>query len=179
MSRSNQSRPDASSCGGDRRRSFASGIHIGYIVALLAAMSLLLVPGPSRADTHSGYLVNNGIAVYYAVIPAEMIRGHPKQHPEATMHGGVPNRPHVHHLMVAVFEAAGLQRILDADVKATVAEVGLAGRRVKLEPFTVAGALTYGNYFEMQPNTDYRIRVDVKTPRSKAAASVDFVFRHR
>jgi len=31
-----------------------------------------------------------GIANYYAVMPAEIIRGREKQHPEARMHGGAP-----------------------------------------------------------------------------------------
>lgn len=130
------------------------------------------------ADTHSGYLVDNGMAVYYAVIPAEMIRGHPKQHPEAAMHGGVPKRPHVHHVMLALFDASSLERIVDAEVAATVSEIGLAGEKKKLEPFTVAGALTYGNYFNMQPRTNYRVRADIKLPGSQKAARVEFEFKH-
>ena len=149
---------------------------LSYLMALITCA--LLVPAQSRADTHSGYLVDRGIAVYYAVIPAEMIRGHSKQHTEATMHGGVPGRPHVHHVMVALFDASSLERIIDADVTATVSEIGLAGTQRKLEPFTVADALTYGNYFDMRPRTDYRIRVDVRRPASKSAARVEFVFKH-
>jgi hypothetical protein len=145
---------------------------------MLSATSVLLVPGRSMADTHSGYLVDHGIAVYYAVIPAEVIRGHPKQHPEATMHGGVPDRPHAHHVMVALFDASSLERIVNALVTATVSEIGLAGEQKKLEPFTVADALTYGNYFDLRPRTDYRIRVDIKVPGSPNAARVEFEFKH-
>lgn len=150
---------------------------LSCLIVLIAGA--LLIPARSMADTHSGYLVDRGIAVYYAIIPAEMIRGHSKQHPEATMHGGVPDRPHVHHVMVALFNASNLERIVDADVTATVGEIGLAGTQRKLEPFTVAGALTYGNYFDMRPRTDYRIRVDMRTPASKSAARVEFVFKHK
>ncbi|HEX9753370.1 MAG TPA: hypothetical protein VGA46_07990 [Methyloceanibacter sp.] len=155
-------------------------INIARLAAVAAvAILALLVSGQSMADTHSGYLVDHGVAVYYAVIPAEMIRGHAKQHPEATMHGGPPNRPHVHHIMVALFDAASLERIVDAQVSATVGEVGLAGRQKKLEPFTVAGALTYGNYFDMQPNTNYRVAVDVKRLAGKDPARVEFEFKHQ
>lgn len=130
------------------------------------------------ADTHSGYLVDRGIAVYYAVIPAEVIRGHPTRHSEAIMHGGVPDRPHVHHVMVALFDASNLERIVNAAVTATVSEVGLVGERKKLGPFTVADALTYGNYFDLRSRTDYRIRVDMKVPRSPNARRVDFGLKH-
>jgi len=156
---------------------------IAFNIARLSAVAAvailaLLVLGRSMADTHSGYLVDRGVAVYYAVIPAEMIRGHAKQHPEATMHGGAPNRPHVHHVMVALFDAASLDRIVDAEVSATVGEVGLAGRQKKLESFTVAGARTYGNYFDMRSNTNYRVVVEIQTPAAKDAARVEFAFKH-
>ena len=156
----------------------ASRVLIVFFAVLLSATPILLMPGRSMADAHNGYLVDHGIAVYYAVIPAEMIRGHPKQHPEATMHGGVPNRPHVHHVMLALFDASSLERIFDAEVAATVGEIGLAGERKKLEPFTVADALTYGNYFEFHPRIDYRVRVDIRRPGSPKAARVEFEFKH-
>jgi hypothetical protein len=149
------------------------------VLAPALALSSALFAAPAAADTHSGYLVDRGVAVYYAIIPAEIIRGHPKQHPEATMHGGVPGRPHVHHLLVALFEAKSLERIVDAEVTATVGELGLAGQQKKLEPFTVAGALTYGNYFEMQPRTEYRVRVNIARRGSPDAAKVEFGFKHQ
>lgn len=178
MSSPNQSRLKSSPPGGSRRSPAGRKLAV-FFAAILSAAPVLLLPGRAMADSHSGYLVDDGIAIYYAVIPAEMIRGHPKGHPEATMHGGVPGRPHVHHLMVALFNASTLERIDDAEAKATVSEIGLAGRAMTLEPFTVANALTYGNYFEVRPNTNYRIRVDVKTPRPDARASVQFEFRHQ
>lgn len=138
----------------------------------------LLLTGQSRAETDGGYLVDHGVAVYYAVFPAEMIRGHSEKHPEGAMHGGVPDQPHTYHVMVALFDASSLQRIVDADVTATIAEIGLAGAQRKLEPFTVAGALTYGNYFEMQPRTSYQIRIDATIPGRSSAARVEFDFRH-
>jgi hypothetical protein len=141
-------------------------------------ISVLLASARAMANAPGGYLVDHGVAVYYAVIPAEMIRGHSSQHPEATMHGGVPNRSHVHHVMVALFDAATLERIVDAEVTATVSEIGLAGQQKRLEPFTVADALTYGNYFEMRPRTHYRIRVDIKRSGSQSAARVEFEFKH-
>ena len=65
---------------------------ISFAVATLA----LMVSGKVMTDTESGYVVDHGIAVYYATIPAEIIRGHAKEHPEATMHGGIPRPRHAY-----------------------------------------------------------------------------------
>lgn len=157
---------------------FASRALIVLLAVMLFAIPVLLMPVRSMAETHSGYLVDHGIAVYYAIIPAEMIAGHPKQHPEGAMHGGVPNRSHAHHVMVALFDASGLERIVNAVVTVTISEIGLVGEQKKLEPITVAGALTYGIYFDLRLRTDYRIRVDIKGPGSPNAARVEFGFKH-
>jgi hypothetical protein len=149
-----------------------------FIASLAAIAAVSLASGPVMAQTGSGYRVDQGIAIYYATIPAAIIRGHPAQHPEATMHGGVPRSPHAYHLMVAVFDAASLQRITDAEVNARVTEIGLAGEEKKLEKFAVADAITYGNYFEIRPNTLYRTSLWVKRPASNREAHVEFQFRH-
>ena len=125
---------------------------------------------------YAGFVVDHGVAIYYALIPAEIIRGHEKQHPEATMHGGAPRSQNAYHLMVALFDASTKRRITDAQVTAKVTEVGLAGEEKKLEPFVVAGALTYGNYFTMAPNTNYRISINAKSPSSAEEAHIEFPF---
>lgn len=149
-----------------------------HLLTFIAASALaLIISGPAMAETGTGYRVDHGIAIYYGTIPAEMIRGHPSQ-AEATMHGGIPSSQHAYHVMVALFDASSLQRITDADVTANVAEIGLPGVEKKLEKFTVADAVTYGNYFEMRPKTRYRVSITVKTPRSRSAAHVEFDEKH-
>lgn len=148
------------------------------IAVLALTLPVLLGVAPAWGDTHSDVLVDRGVAVYYAVVPAEMIRGHLRQHPEATMHGGIPGRPHAHHVLIALFDAESFERITDAEVTATVSEIGLAGQTKRLEPFTVAEALTYGNYFEFRPRTHYRVRIDVKRPGAEGASRVEFEFKH-
>lgn len=148
-------------------------------LACLAQVAILVsIAGVSIASQPGDYIIADGIGIYYAVLPAEMIRGHPKGHPEATMHGGVPSGKHVHHVMVALFEGKTLDRITDAEVKATVSEIGLSGETKNLEPFTVAGALTYGNYFEMPSQTIYRIRVEVRRPSSQKIVKTVFEYTH-
>ena len=107
---------------------------LGAILSSIATVSIASQPGD--------YIVADGIGIYYAVLPAELIQGHPKGHPEVTMHGGVPSGKHIHHVMVALFDAKSLDRITDAEVKATISEIALSGETKNLEPFTVAEALT-------------------------------------
>ncbi len=148
------------------------------LACLAQAAILVSIAGASFASEPGGYKVVDGTAIYFAVLPAEIIRGHPKGHPEATMHGGIPSGKHVHHVMVALFEAKSFDHITDAEVGATVSEIGLAGKTRNLEPFTVAGALTYGNYFEMPSQTIYRIRVEVRRPGSPETIEATFEYTH-
>ncbi len=146
------------------------------LASIVASVLALIVPGLAVAQTGSGYRVDHGIAVYYGTIPAEMIRG--REDSEAKMHGGIPSSPHAYHVVVALFDASNFQRITDADVTANVAEIGLAGEEKKLEKFTIADAVTYGNYFEMRPKAHYRVSITVKTPSSGNVAHVEFDEKH-
>lgn len=49
-------------------------------------------------------------------------------------------------LVVALYDAGG-KRIADANVDATVGEIGMAGTRKILEPMHIGNATTLGNYF--------------------------------
>jgi hypothetical protein len=44
-------------------------------IAVAAATLALFVSGRVMADTDNGYVVDHGITIYYATIPAEIIRG--------------------------------------------------------------------------------------------------------
>lgn len=155
-------------------------IFVMAAVAVLLASSTfaLFTAVPAAAQTDNGVIVSQGFAFYYAIIPAEMIRGHSKEHPEASMHGGVPTRPHVHHFMVALFNAKTFDRIVDASVTASLGEIGFAGREKVLEPFVVDGALTYGNYFDLRPGTEYLARISAIVPGRKNPARAEFQFKH-
>lgn len=148
------------------------------LACLAQTVIFVSIAGVSIASEPADYKVADGIGIYYAVLPAEIVRGHPKGHPEATMHGGVPSGKHIHHVMVALFEGETLDRITDAEVQATVLEIGLSGETKNLEPFTIAGALTYGNYFEMPSQTVYRIKVEVRRPDSQKVVKTVFEYTH-
>ncbi|MCC7482135.1 MAG: hypothetical protein IT541_11500 [Hyphomicrobiales bacterium] len=151
---------------------------ISKIASMIAIVAAFLPQGSAQADTANGYAVDHGVAIYYALAPAEMIAGHPTGHAEAEMHGGVPASVHAHHLIAALFDAKSFERITDAKITATVGEVGLATISKELEPFTVNGALTYGNYFEFRPRTQYRVHLTVARNGATANAETEFEFDH-
>lgn len=153
---------------------YSRRVFVAAAVAMLALHSAM----PAAAQTENGVIVSQGFAFYYAIIPAEMIRGHSKGHPEATMHGGAPSRPHAHHVMVALFNAKTFDRVVDATVTASFGEIGFSRTEKMLEPFVVDGALTYGNYFDLQPGTEYLARIDATIPGRKGPARAEFQFKH-
>jgi len=144
---------------------------------LLLIMSGMLAKVATAADAEN-YKVVDGVAIYFGIMPAEMILGHPKEHPERKMHGGVPGGAHQDHLVIALFDNATGKRITNAQVTATVREIGLAGETKKLGPMKIAGTITYGNYFDMPSRDVYRILVKIHRPGVAGVIEAEFTHRH-
>lgn len=126
----------------------------------MAAVSLLIAATTALAASHQQ--VVDGVAIYFGIVPAELVRGHPPEHPESVMHGGPPVGEN--HVMVALFDDKTGQRITNAEVTATITGPGNFKAEKKLEPMTIAGAVTYGNYFSLLGSGPYRIAVHIRTP---------------
>lgn len=142
--------------------------------ALLAGIALAWPPSAARGADY--YKTVGGYAIYVGILPAQIVQGHPGEHPERKMHDGVPSRRHQYHVVVAVFHAASGARIEDAQVTASVGEPGLAPAEKRLEPMPIAGAMSYGNYFALTPPGPYRI--DLRVARPGAGAPVDASFTY-
>jgi hypothetical protein len=147
------------------------------LFGLLAGI-LSVLPTLSYAAETSRHQVVDGVAIYLGIFPAELIQGHPRQHPEGEMHGGVPAAEHRYHVTVALFDTATGKRITGAQVKARVSELGLAGPEKKLEPMAVAGAISYGNYFKMPGAGIYRIQVQIRRPGVAQVIEAEFEYQH-
>lgn len=106
-----------------------------------AFVLLSLFAVTAMADSSLSKVVD-GVTIYLGIVPAEIMRGHPTEHPQGTMHGGVPREREQYHVMVALFDAKTGQRITDADVKASVAALGRTGSPVTLEPMNIADTIT-------------------------------------
>src|SRR6266581_7212078 len=78
-----------------------------------AALCLFAISwsGIATAADDAPYKLAGGLAVYIGVVPAEIVKGHPSQHAEKTMHGGAPKGAHEYHIVAAVFDATSGSRI--------------------------------------------------------------------
>lgn len=140
----------------------------------LFAGALLLVQVPLATGAQP--IKADGLEIFYGVIPAEVIFGHPADHEERKMHGGPPARPGQHHLIVSLFDARTGRRLADAKIIGAVSEPGVVPQRKPLETMTFAGTITYGNYFRMTSPGPYRIELEIR--RAGAARPVKVAFDH-
>jgi hypothetical protein len=147
---------------------------LGALLVLLSSLS-----DPAKAASPSDSQTVDGVSIYLGVIPAEMVRGHPAEHAESTMHGGRPRESDQFHIVIALFDAKTGARITNADVSAIVRETGLAGVEKKLEPMEIAGTLTYGGYFGMAGRGPFRIVVTIHMPSPARDLKATFEHRHQ
>ena len=115
----------------------------------------------------------DGYSVYLGVLPAEMIRGHPKDHTESQMHGGI-STDHRYHLTVALFDSKTGKRITDANIQIQVLSDNESSQWKVLEKMLIAGMQTYGNYFSMPAGDVYQIKVQIHRPTTTRATTVSF-----
>jgi hypothetical protein len=152
---------------------------IDFLASLMGALLVLFTIGrPASADEDESYKVEQGLGVYLGVIPADIVRGHPARHAEATMHGGPPRGAHEYHIIIAVFDAVTAARIENAEVTATVSGLGHVGQNtLELEPMAIAGTVTYGGFVNLPGRDRYDIRVDIAVP-GRSPAHVGFTYHH-
>jgi hypothetical protein len=148
-------------------------------LALWAAILVMLGMSPTLAQEAGQYRLADGVAVYLGLLPAAIVRGHRRGHPEAIMHSGAPAGRHVYHLVVALFDAESGERIEDATVEAQVAPLALSGTTRRLEPMTIADTVTYGEYFTTRGEGRYRIALTITRPGSDKPIETEFDYEHR
>ena len=150
-----------------------------YWRTLLMVMGLATLNAIAAAtDAPENFRVVDGVAIYLGVMPAQIVQGHAKEHPEAGMHGGVPTRGQRAHVVLALFDDATGRRIEGAQVTAAVMELGLGPEWKTLEPMRIADTITYGNYFDMRDNGLYDIQVRIRRPGGAQPIEATFTHRH-
>ena len=133
---------------------------------------------PARATvTGQDFAVAGDTTVYFGVIPADAIRGHPKEYPP-NIYGVPPSAPAQYYVTIAVFDSATGERIEDATVRARVTFAGASGPEKALRPIAIAGARSYGDYFAMGGTGPYKVAVSVKRPGSVDIAQAQFEYAH-
>ena len=156
-----------------------SARHIGFGFAALW-LALVALIGPAAAQQTPSFESAGGLTVYLGIVPAEIVRGYAPERPESMMHRGVAQRgSHEYHVMVAIFDGTTRGRISDATVTAQVSALGLSGESKKLEPMEVAGAMTYGNFFDLPGPDLYTLGVEVRREPSRPPVTFEFKYDHR
>ena len=129
-----------------------------FVLACVVLGVAAVVPA---ADT-AYHRVVDGVAIYFGLLPAELVRGHPPEHPEGQMHGGVPVGEN--HILVALFEDKTGKRLTSAEISARITGDRGFDVRKKLESMEIAGNVSYGNYFSMPGAGPYHIEVRIRLP---------------
>jgi hypothetical protein len=148
----------------------------------LAALCLVLAlatAAPAIADDDSDMKTIGNITIYLGLIPADMIRGHSPDHVESSMHGRQPTSSDEYHVLIALFDAKTGARITHARITARVADVGLSGGQKTLQPMKIAGTETYGNYFPMNGNGPFTIKLTIHVPGQPTDIVTEFEHSHR
>lgn len=125
-------------------------------------VALLWLSAAALAAERDQRQVIDGVAIYFGILPAQLVRGHPPEHPERGMHGGAPAGEN--HLMVALFDDKTGARLTGAEVTATITGPDRFKAARKLEPMVIADSITYGNYFNMLGPGPYRIELLIRLP---------------
>ena len=146
------------------------------LLIITCAIVSLALSSPTLAENPAQPMRAGGLEIFYGVIPAEILLGHPGNHEERRMHGGAPIGRGQHHLIVSVFDAKTRERVANATVTARVGETGQAIQEKILEPMQFGGTATYGNYFKMVSPGPYRIELEIH--RTDAAQREKTVVRY-
>lgn len=127
------------------------------LVLMLFSSSQLYASHPQQ------HQVVNGIEIYLTIIPAEMLRGHPKEHPESNMHSQTRiSDNNQHHIMVTLFNSKNGMRLENASIKTNIVGADYKGPVKKLEFMVFGATWSYGNFFRIPLNGSYKIELEIQ-----------------
>ena len=145
-----------------------------YVAAAMPAVAAILVSGAVGAQNGLDR-ATGAYEIYLGITPAAVIaRNYAPGSTERTMHGGVPSNPSDEHVMIAVFNRNTGQRVGDATVTARVWPAdgrSVPVQRKSLQSMSIAGNVTYGNYFFMPASGRYDVRLSISAPGLPRAAT--------
>jgi len=116
-----------------------------------------------------------GIDVYLVVMPAEMIGGHPKDHPESLMHKeNIVENINQFHVSVGVIEEKSGMRIQNLSVSARVISSNYQGAYKTMQKMQMGGEISFGNYFIISGSGAYQVEVKIQHKNKTDALIVTF-----
>lgn len=145
----------------------------------LLLVGMAIVNAVAAKAVAGNFQVTDGVAIYIGLMPAQIVQGHPVDHEESAMRGGVPGGSSPVHLVVTLFDNVTGQRITDAFVEAEVVELGLTPQRKDLEMMHIADTVSYGNYFSLKSEGPYRLRLKIRLPEREKVVEATFSHNHK
>jgi hypothetical protein len=150
------------------------------LLVVFALAGVLLGAGSStgRAEVDSQSVTSEGLSVYFGFVPAAVAQGIAQTHGDTNQRGTPPAGDHAYHLIVAIFNSVTGDRITDAAVTASVTRPGFAPPAKPLEPMKIADTISYGNFFDLPSDGDYRIRLSITRKDKPRPAVIDLTYDH-
>jgi hypothetical protein len=161
-----------------KRRPGRRGVVTGSNLSgpLVLAFSLALISSHGQAAVREAAQSSHGIKAYAGVIPASIVKGHPKGHQESTMHGGPPAAEGSYHIVLALFDEVSGVRIENALVSAKVSLPGhLNEQSLPLDAMTIAGVVTYGGYVTYAAPGAYTIDLTITPAPGGVPVQMKFI----
>ena len=146
----------------------------------LIAVGLLVCACSDNTDLPRSTQTVDGITIYVGVMPAELVKGHITASGEpGALHGGTTPASSSHHIVVALFDSGTGAHITDAQIRAGVRDRSNDHEPdMTLEPMQINGAMSYGNFFQMQGPGVWRIHLEILRPGMSAPIEADFGYEH-
>lgn len=114
--------------------------------------------------------------VFLGLTPAASIRASGSE-AERKMHGGVPGGDDVYHVNISLRDARSGGPISDAQVEVSVSDPVMGGETKKLNPVTLQGATSFGNYFRLTGREPHTLTVHVRRAHSARTLEAKFEFK--
>lgn len=128
----------------------------------LLCVALLLLTLAARAELPNQSLRQDGLAIYYGVLPAELVSPHELNAPGTHMSSRDARRPGAHHVMVALFDAKTGQRIQEATITARIVPLSGAPEEKALKPMAINDSMSFGNFFRLDTDMPYVIHLRIR-----------------
>ncbi|HXH72366.1 MAG TPA: hypothetical protein VNI58_06085 [Mariprofundaceae bacterium] len=142
---------------------------------LLTGLLLAMSPATQAADIERHQMIS-GVSIYLGVLPIQMAKN---EADELKLPNNVYSQRQRYYVLFALFDEKSGQRIVDADVKASVQALGgLDFTEKKLTPIHVEKMISYGNYFRMADPDIYHIQVWITRAGESKPVTAIFVY-HR
>ncbi len=146
---------------------------IAYMFSYGIAMPQQAASAPARTSDPNHRRVAD-TDVYLGMMSVERIRAIASANKALReMHGGIPRGSHYYHVNISLADSKTGASISDAAVSVKIFNA-VGGQSKALELFAENSAISYGNYFQLEPGTAYTIVAQIRRPDTPGVIEAQF-----